>query len=111
MFLSVSVHLQTNATFIIFGSLSLKRLSDDVGVVLLHLYLCVISHEHQSDTLSKFLQVGLLAVEYQGSLPLMIHIAVKRYNGGTLLVKSLHLSRSPSGVDSSHCCCVTTGVT
>lgn len=50
-------------------------------------------------------------MEYQGSLPLMIHISVKRYNGGTLLVKSLHLSRSPSGVDSSHCCCVTTGVT
>lgn len=40
----------------IFGSLWFERLSDDVGGLLLHLHLRVISHEHHPRTRSKVLR-------------------------------------------------------
>lgn len=84
-FQCVPLHLQSNASFMIFVSLSSQKLLDEVISSLLNLYLSVISHKHSSRTRSKALRRWYLWVVHQAWLPLLIHIAVKRCNASTLM--------------------------
>lgn len=59
----------------------------------------------------RFWRVGLLWVEYQAPLPLLIHITLMRCVAGTPSHHDVCLCRTPSGVDRSNCCCGTACLT
>lgn len=114
MFHFVPVYLQKNATFMILDSLLLKRLSDEVRGLLLHLYPRVISHERRPHTRSKVFEKLVL---YEWNIKPCCHCWFASLWGDAVLVLS-HLShddarhsRSPSGVDGSKWCCVAGCVT
>lgn len=95
MFLSVPVYLQTNSSFMIFGSWSFERLSSEVGGFLLHLYLRIISHEDHFHTRSKVLR----------SYSFMTGISGLAASADSHQCEEMRrcCSNNPSGVDSSKC--------